>query len=128
MFGIHTAYVVAFYLVGQRLNFWSPLEIRETATMSGQLPTFEAINVGIIASTTEELMYRVLALFFFQKLTRNFWLANFLQAASWAFMHSSYPQEPAYARGVELTIGGFLLRLGASPVRSAGVCSGPLYL
>jgi len=107
VFGIHTAYVVAFYLIGQKIGFWSPLEVRDTATLSGVIPVYEAINVGVIASTTEELMYRVLALAVFQRLTKNFWLSNFLQAASWAFMHSDYPQEPAYARGVELTIGGF---------------------
>lgn len=107
VFGIHTAYVVAYYLIGQHLNFWSPLEVRETAVLSGSLPIYDAVSVGIVAGVTEEFMYRVLALWLFQKLTRNFWLANFLQAASWAFMHSDYPQEPAYTRGIELTIGGF---------------------
>jgi hypothetical protein len=29
-----------------------------------------------------------------------------MQAMIWAFMHSSYAQQPAYARGVELTIVG----------------------
>ncbi|HEY9790948.1 MAG TPA: lysostaphin resistance A-like protein [Candidatus Obscuribacterales bacterium] len=106
-FGIHTAYVVAFYLGGQKIGFWSPMEIRETSTLSDLWPVFSAVNVGISASSMEELLYRVLALVIFKKLTRNFWLANLLQAASWAFMHSDYPQEPAYARGVELTIGGF---------------------
>jgi hypothetical protein len=107
LFGIHTAYVVAYYLLGNRFDFWSPLEVRDFNTISGLWPVFSAINVGINASVTEEFMYRVLALFIFQRMTRNFWVANFLQAASWAFMHSDYPQEPAYARGVELTIIGF---------------------
>lgn len=107
VFGLHTAYVVAFYLLGQHIGFWSPLEVRDTATLSGLFPAYEAINVGVVASTMEEFMYRVLGLALFQRLTKNFWIANFLQAASWAFMHSDYPQEPAYARGVELTIGGF---------------------
>lgn len=107
VFGIHTAYVVAFYLFGNSIGFWSPLEVRETSTLSGLWPAFSAMNVGVNASTMEELMYRVLALVIFRRLTRNFWIANLLQAASWAFMHSDYPQEPAYARGIELTIGGF---------------------
>ena len=47
-----------------------------------------------------------MALSVVQKITKNFWLANFFQAAAWGFMHSTYPQQPAYARGVELTIGG----------------------
>jgi hypothetical protein len=107
VFGIHTAYVVAFYLIGQHLGFWSPLEIRETSTLSNRWPFYSAMDVGISACTMEELMYRVLAFVLFRRLAGgNFWIANFLQAAAWAFMHSDYPQEPAYARGVELTIGG----------------------
>ena len=39
---------------------------------------------------------------------RRFWLANILQAAAWGFMHSTYPQQPCYARGLELTIEGML--------------------
>ena len=106
VFGIHTAYVVAFYLLGQRLGFWDPLDIRDAANLSHLSPVFDAINVGLFASTMEEMMYRVLCLAIFQRLTKNFWVANLLQAASWAFMHSDYPQEPPYVRGVELTIGG----------------------
>lgn len=106
VFGIHTAYVVVFYLLGQRLGFWDPLDIGGAANLSHLSPVFDAINVGLFASTMEELMYRVLCLAIFQRITRNFWVANVLQAASWAFMHSDYPQEPPYVRGVELTIGG----------------------
>lgn len=119
VFGLHTAYVVAFYIVGNAIGFWSPLEVRSTSTLSGLWPAFDAIEVGVNASTMEELMYRVLALFLFQSIYRvsasflfkkslpgSFWFANVMQAAAWAFMHSDYPQEPAYARGIELTICG----------------------
>jgi hypothetical protein len=41
-----------------------------------------------------------------QKLFKNFWIANLLQAVAWAFMHSTYPQQPCYARGIELSIEG----------------------
>ena len=44
----------------------------------------------------------------FQRLVKKFWLANLLQAAAWAFMHSNYPQEPPYARGLELTVVGVI--------------------
>lgn len=108
LFGLHTAYVVAFYLVGQHVGLWSPLEVRETSTLSGLMPVYSAIEVGISASVMEELMYRVLCMYAFRRIFKNFWVANFLQAAAWAFMHSDYPQEPAYARGLELTIGGFV--------------------
>ncbi len=41
-----------------------------------------------------------------QRFVGRFWLANLLQAAAWGFMHSNYPQQPAYARGIELTLEG----------------------
>lgn len=106
VFGIHLAYVVAFYLIAQRLGMWSPLEVRDADTLSNLTPVIDAVNVGFFAGTSEEMMYRVLCLAAFQRFTKNFWVANVLQAASWAFMHSDYPQEPPYARGIELTIAG----------------------
>ncbi|MBY0358649.1 MAG: CPBP family intramembrane metalloprotease [Candidatus Obscuribacterales bacterium] len=106
LFGIHLGWVAFYYLYGRQLGVWSPLEIRDASTLSSIVPAFSSFNIGVNASVTEELMYRVLCLFLVQKLCRNFWLANLIQAAGWAFMHSDYPQEPAYARGLELTVVG----------------------
>lgn len=106
VFGIHIGYVALFYLGGQHLGVWSPLEVRDVATLSSISPAFSSFAVGVNASVTEELMYRVLCFALAQRVFKNFWIANLVQAAGWAFMHSDYPQEPAYARGVELTIVG----------------------
>jgi hypothetical protein len=108
LFGIHLGWVIMYYLLGEPLHFWSPLEVRNVESLSTVVPAFSAANVGVTAAVTEELTYRVLGMTIFQKLVKNFWIANLLQAAAWAFMHSNYPQEPAYARGVELTAVGFL--------------------
>ncbi|MBX9573595.1 MAG: CPBP family intramembrane metalloprotease, partial [Candidatus Obscuribacterales bacterium] len=106
IFGIHLGYVAAFYLVGNSAGIWSPLEVREVSTLSSVVPAYSAFSVGVNASISEELMYRVFCFVLAQMLFKNFWVANFIQAVGWAFMHSDYPQEPAYARGVELTIVG----------------------
>ncbi len=106
IFGIHLGYVAAYYLAGTHLGMWSPLEVRDVSTMSNISPAFSSFAVGVNASVSEELLYRVLCFVIAQKLFKNFWIANFVQAAGWAFMHSDYPQEPAYARGIELTIVG----------------------
>jgi hypothetical protein len=90
----------------KHLHFWCPLGIDNYQILSCVFPFFSALAIGVSASVTEELMYRVLALSIVQKLSKSFWFANFFQAAAWAFMHSNYPQQPAYARGVELTVGG----------------------
>ncbi|MBX9685788.1 MAG: CPBP family intramembrane metalloprotease [Candidatus Obscuribacterales bacterium] len=106
VFGVHLGYVAAYYLLGQQFGMWSPLEVREVATISSVVPAFSAFAVGVNASVSEELLYRVLCFVLAQLIFRNFWIANFVQAVGWAFMHSDYPQEPAYARGLELTIVG----------------------
>jgi hypothetical protein len=108
LLAIDLGWVVLYYLVGEHIHFWCPLGIDSYQILSSVFPFFSAIAVGVSASVAEELMYRVLALSLVQKITRNFWFANFFQAAAWGFMHSTYPQQPAYARGVELTLGGML--------------------
>ncbi|PWU00582.1 MAG: hypothetical protein C5B53_03860 [Candidatus Melainabacteria bacterium] len=103
---IDLGWVVLYYLGGEKLQFWCPLGVDNYQILSTVVPCFSAVAIGVSASVTEELMYRVMALSVAQKITRNFWFANLFQAAAWGFMHSTYPQQPAYARGVELTIGG----------------------
>ncbi|MFN8553959.1 MAG: hypothetical protein U0103_20990 [Candidatus Obscuribacterales bacterium] len=106
-FGTHLGWIVLFYLAGRPLGLWCPLEVQNEESLSSYFPFFSALNVGFNASLTEEFTYRVIGLIGFQRLVKNFWVANLLQAAAWAFMHSNYPQEPPYARGVELTVVGF---------------------
>jgi hypothetical protein len=105
-FGIHLGWLILYYILGRSFSLWCPLEVSNSEALSSVVPAFSSLNVGFNASLTEELTYRVLGLFAFQRLVKKFWLANLLQAAAWAFMHSNYPQEPPYARGLELTVVG----------------------
>lgn len=108
VFAMHLGWVVAYYLIGSQIGFWCPLGVDNYEILSSVFPFFSAINLGVRASTSEEILYRVIGLSLAQKLTKNFWVANLFQAAAWGFMHSTYPQQPAYARGLELTLGGLL--------------------
>ncbi len=108
LFGLHLGWISLYYLAGRKLGFWSPLEVDNAESLSSLLPFFSAMEVGWSAGLSEEFAYRIIGLAAFKKIVRNFWVANFLQAAAWAFMHSNYPQEPPYARGVELTVVGFV--------------------
>jgi len=103
---IHLGWIIAYYLIGDKLGFWCPLGIDAYQTLGTYFPFFSAISLGVHASWQEETVARLVALSVVQKLTGKFWLANLFQAAAWGFMHSTYPQQPAYARGVELTICG----------------------
>lgn len=119
--GIGRGYQIVYYFLGEKFGYWCPLELSEYQALGDAFPFIDALSIGILASTMEEGMFRLMALGMFQRLFRgNFWLANFVQAATWAFGHSSYPQQPPYARGVELTIEGLfdgwlLRRFGLIP-------------
>jgi hypothetical protein len=106
VFAVHLGWIIAYYIMGEKLNFWCPLGVDDYQLLGSAVPFFSAVSLGIHAATQEETIARVVALSLMEKLTGRFWIANLFQAASWGFMHSSYPQQPAYARGVELTIGG----------------------
>lgn len=108
LFGMHLGWVVCYYLFGRDLGFWSPLDVQNVETLSSYVPAFSASYIGVWAAFTEEFLYRILGTTILTKVFKNFWLANLLQAVAWAFMHSNYPQEPPYARGLELTVVGFL--------------------
>ncbi len=106
VFAVHLGWIIAYYIMGEKLNFWCPLGVDDYQLLGSAVPFFSAVSLGIHAATQEETIARVVALSLMEKLTGRFWIANLFQSASWGFMHSSYPQQPAYARGVELTIGG----------------------
>lgn len=105
-FGISLLWQMSYYLVGKKLGVWCPLEITNYQVLSAHVPAFSSMMIGILAATNEEFTYRIIGLSLVQKLVGKFWIANFAQAIVWGFMHSSYPQQPPYARGVELTIAG----------------------
>jgi len=48
---------------------------------------------------------------FFQRLTGLRWVAVVLPAFMWSFLHSNYPQEPPYIRGIEIGIFGIIAGL-----------------
>ena len=105
--GIGRGYQIAYYFLGEKLGYWCPLGVNQYQVLGDAFPFIDALGIGVIASTMEEGLCRVMGLGIFMRLFRgNFWAANFLQAVIWGFMHSTYPQQPAYARGVELTIEG----------------------
>lgn len=103
---IHLGWIVMYYIMGKKLNFWCPLGVESHEVLSNVIPFISAVALGVSASFEEELACRIIGLGLGTKLFKNFWIANLFQAVAWGFAHSSYPQEPAYARGLELTVVG----------------------
>jgi hypothetical protein len=101
-------WVISYYMVGEKFNFFCPLGVDDYKAVGTVCPAVSAALIGVSAAGLEEFACRVVGLGLLKKLLRNFWLANILQAMVWGFAHSQYPQQPSYARGIELSVVGLV--------------------
>ena len=111
MAAVHIGYVVAFYIVAQKLGAWAPQEINYQESVNTLAPWLAGAAIGLLASTNEEFTFRLFAIPFFKRLTGLRWVAVIVPAFMWSFLHSNYPQEPAYIRGIEIGIFGIVAGL-----------------
>ena len=56
----------------------------------------------------KEFLFRLFAIPFLQKLTKSNVIAVLLPAFSWGFLHTAYPNEPPYIRGLEVGVIGIV--------------------
>ncbi|MHB9090573.1 MAG: CPBP family glutamic-type intramembrane protease [Chloroflexota bacterium] len=133
MAGIWLGYVTVFYTLGSRyFGAWSPAEVPYRNLMSTYFPGLYPLTVGFGAAVSEETMFRMFAVPFLLWLGWRWldrpWLlgrralrvplmapvavvAVVVPAAIWGSLHSTYPQQPFFARAIELTIVGSLSAL-----------------
>jgi len=107
----HIGYVVAFYIVASRLGAWAPQEINYQDSVNTLFPWLAGAAIGLLASTNEEFTFRLFAIPFFERLTGSRWIAVIVPAFMWSFLHSNYPQEPPYIRGIEIGLFGIVAGL-----------------
>jgi hypothetical protein len=109
----HIAFVVAFYLVGRRLGAWSPQDVEYSDLLSTSLPWLYPLTISVLASASEEFWFRLFAIPLLKWYLRSTWLAVLIPAFAWGFLHSNYPQQPGYVRGIEVGLigvaAGFLM-------------------
>ena len=106
--GIDLGWSATYYLTGYKFGYWCPMGVENYQTLSSYFPFLSAMHLGLSASSLEEVLYRVIGICLIQRATKSFWIANIVQAVVWGFMHSTYPQQPCYARGIELSASGML--------------------
>jgi membrane protease YdiL (CAAX protease family) len=108
MAAAHIGFIVAFYMVGSRFGFWAPQDTNYSEAFNTAIPWISGVAIGITAATSEEFLFRLFAIPFLRK----FWglriLAVILPAFFWGFLHSNYPQEPGYVRGLEVGLIGIV--------------------
>ena len=107
----HIGYVVAFYVVASHFGAWAPQEISYEESVNTAFPWISGAAIGLLASTNEEFTFRLFAIPFFARLTRSRWIAVIVPAFLWGFLHSNYPQEPPYIRGIEIGLIGIVAGL-----------------
>ncbi len=111
MAAIHIGYITVFYLAGKQVGVWAPQDINFDNSTNSYLPWLGAMAVGLYAAASEEFLFRLFAIPFFHRVTRSKVIAVILPAFMWSFLHSNYPQEPAYIRGIEIGLIGIVAGL-----------------
>ena len=104
----HLGFVVAFYMVGSRFGVWAPQDTNYSEVFNTSIPWIAGVAIGVTAATSEEFLFRLFAIPFLHKLTGSRILAVVLPAFFWGFLHSNYPQEPGYIRGIEVGLIGIV--------------------
>jgi hypothetical protein len=104
----HIGFIVAFYIVATNRGAWAPQELNYSDSVNTAFPWISGVAIGLLASMNEEFTFRLFAIPFFMRFTRSRWVAVIIPAFLWSFLHSNYPQEPAYIRGIEIGIIGIV--------------------
>lgn len=103
---VHFGFLTAFYYYGKNLGFWSPADINYTNAVSTAFPWITPLALSFNASVFEECTFRLFAIPFLKRYLKSTWLAILIPAFVWGFLHSAYPQQPSYVRGIEVGLIG----------------------
>jgi membrane protease YdiL (CAAX protease family) len=104
----HIGFIVAFYIVAGHFGAWAPQELNYENTVNTAFPWISGVAIGMLAATSEEFLFRLFAIPFLQRFTRSRIIAVIVPAFCWSFLHSAYPNEPPYIRGLEVGLIGIV--------------------
>jgi membrane protease YdiL (CAAX protease family) len=107
----HIGYITVFYIVSRKFGAWAPQDLNYENVVSTYVPWVYPLTIGIYAATSEEFLFRLFAIPYLLRTTKSRFLAVVLPAFFWGFLHSNYPQEPAYIRGLEVGLIGIVAGL-----------------
>jgi len=109
--GLELGFVVVFYLVMSRFaGWWSPADaLAEPDLLATHMPWLTAVGTSLFAAFSEETVFRAIpigaAAYIGHRRGRPWvwiWGAVVLQALVFGASHANYPQQPPYARVVEI--------------------------
>lgn len=103
------AYQTIFYLTANQLGAWAPSDVNYSDLLNTRIPWVWVLFIGFMPAVSEEMQFRAFAIPFLKKLFRSGPLALVLAAFIWGFLHSAYPNQPFFIRGVEVGLGGIVI-------------------
>jgi membrane protease YdiL (CAAX protease family) len=104
----HIGFIVAFYIVAGHFGAWAPQELNYENSVNTTFPWIAGVAIGFYAATSEEFLFRLFAVPFLKRITGSNIIAVIVPAFCWSFLHSAYPNEPPYIRGLEVGLIGIV--------------------
>jgi len=102
-------YQTVFYFCANKLGAWAPSDIPFTNELNTRIPWMTVLFMGFFPAVSEELQFRAFTIPFLAKFVRSLPIAIVLAAFNWGFLHSAYPNQPFFIRGVEVGVGGIVI-------------------
>ncbi|MFB3923851.1 MAG: CPBP family intramembrane glutamic endopeptidase [Terriglobia bacterium] len=105
------AYQTIFYLAANKLGAWAPSDVNYSDLLSTRIPWVWVLFIGFLPAVSEELQFRAFAIPFLNRLFRYRFIAIVMASFLWGFLHSAYPNQPFFIRGVEVGVGGVIISI-----------------
>jgi membrane protease YdiL (CAAX protease family) len=103
------AYQTVFYLAADKLGAWAPADIPFSNLLNTRIPWIAVLLMGFFPAVSEELQFRAFGIPYLEKLFRSRAAGVILAAFIWGFLHSAYPNQPFFIRGIEVGVGGIIV-------------------
>jgi membrane protease YdiL (CAAX protease family) len=105
------AYQTVFYLAANKLGAWAPVDVPFSDLLNTRFPWVTVLFIGFFPAVSEEIQFRAFAIPFIRKYLKSGPLAIVLSAFVWGFLHTTYPNQPFFIRGLEVGLGGVIIGL-----------------
>jgi len=97
------------FFIGQKyFGVWKQW-LKLTQFSSAYIPFLSALAIGLTASFTEEIVFRLFGITWLKKFFGNTVIAVCVSAVIWGFGHTQYAIFPVWFRGIEVTLIGLFL-------------------